>query len=268
MTDGTNSTGAASTGSWALEALGIRKRFGGVIALDGVDVRLPAGQVTGLVGANGSGKSTFVDCITGFLAPDAGTIALAGSDLTRASRRRRALAGLRRTFQAVHAYEGMTALEQVEVAQQETDGTGWWDAVLRTPRLRSAQAAAIERAEHELERVGLVEKRHEQADALSYGQQKLLGLACGLVTDPTVLCLDEPLAGVSPRQTDLLVEVLDGLRAEHRTLLVIEHNMDFVAHMSDHVVVFAQGAVAAAGGVEVLQDDRVFEALMGMGVTA
>ncbi|MFF5179784.1 ABC transporter ATP-binding protein [Micromonospora sp. NPDC000316] len=246
-----------------LEVTALTRRFGGVTALDAVNLTFTTGEVTCLVGPNGSGKSTLVDCVTGVTRPTSGSVRLRGADLGRTSQRARVRAGLRRTFQAVHTFAGLTVLEHMLIAQQETDGVRWLAQVVRSPGLRRAEKTATEKAMPVLELVGLAGRAGDQASALSYGQQKLLGLAIALAGEPNVLCLDEPLAGVSPRLTDVLVGVLGEVRRRGVTLLVVEHDIDFVADISDQVVVLAEGQVVAAGPPSVLSDDVVFATLSG-----
>jgi ABC-type branched-subunit amino acid transport system ATPase component len=252
----------------AVEARGITKRFGGVVALADVSVGFPPNKVTGIVGPNGSGKSTLIDCLTGFQRPTAGRVLLSGRDVTRASRRTRALAGLRRTFQAVHVFPGLTVLDHLILAQQEGHRVTLLGEIARSPRHRRNQRCFAERAAETLALVELTAAASRPAAALSYGQQKLLGLACGLVSSPSVLCLDEPLAGVSPRLADSLCHVLTTLRARGQTLLIVEHNIEFVSAVSDLVVVLAEGSVIAQGEPSVLRtDENVFRTLTGAGGT-
>jgi ABC-type branched-subunit amino acid transport system ATPase component len=242
----------------------MRKAFGGVRALNGVDITLRAGRLTAVVGPNGSGKTTLVDCLTGFVRADGGKIVLDGCSLTRASVRSRARAGLHRTFQAAHLFSGLSVRDHFHVAQQEHDDVGWTEQILRLPRLLRLERKYAAGADEMLELVNLSAFADRPADQLSYGQQKLLGLACVLVNEPRVLCLDEPLAGVSPRLVDLLVGVLHEIKLRGISVLLIEHNIDFVHAVSDDVVVMVEGQVLAAGPPELLDDDpRVFEVLMG-----
>lgn len=247
-----------------LVVTGLRKSFGGITALKGVDIRLSPGALTALVGPNGSGKTTLVDCVTAFQRADAGTVMLGDRDLSRSTARDRVKAGVRRTFQAAHMFAGVSALDHLMLAQQEHDNIGWFEQVLRGQRLRRLEGQYVERAREILALVELDTHRDMVADRLSYGQQKLLGLACGLITRPRVLCLDEPLAGVSPRLIDLLFRVLSDVKARDVAILLIEHNIDFVHAVSDDVVVMTEGSVLASGPPDLLNDDpRVFETLMG-----
>jgi neutral amino acid transport system ATP-binding protein len=247
-----------------LRVTGLKKSFGGIAALQGVDLCLPPGSLTALVGPNGSGKTTFIDCLTAFQRADAGSVLLAGRDLSKLSARARIKAGIRRTFQAARTFAGISAIDHLLLAQQEHDNIGWFEQVLRSKRLRHSQCEHLERGREMLAVVELDTHRDTAADQLSYGQQKLLGLACALIARPRVLCLDEPLAGVSPRLTDLLVRVLNDVKAHGTSILLIEHNIDFVHAVSDQVTVMAAGSVLANGPPTLLNDDpRVFETLMG-----
>jgi ABC-type branched-subunit amino acid transport system ATPase component len=247
-----------------LEATGISKRFGGVVALDHVDLSLPAAAVVSLVGPNGSGKTTLLDCLSGFTRADGGTVTFDSRNITRFSRRRRIAAGIRRTFQAAHVFEGLTLEEHLILAQQAGERSLWIEDVLRLPRVHHAVHKARVRAHDALDFVELRKAPTTLATDLSYGQQKLLGLACGLVAEPRLLCLDEPLAGVNPALAERLIPVVSRLREQGATVLIVEHNIDFVTAVSDQVVVLAEGEVVVSGPPEVLQtDERAFAALAG-----
>jgi ABC-type branched-subunit amino acid transport system ATPase component len=253
-----------SAGSEFLTAAGVRRGFGGVQALDGAELAITAGQITCLIGPNGSGKTTLLNCLTGFTRVDAGVVRFRGHTITKSSVRRRARAGLRRTFQATRVFGAMTVLDHLLLAQQEFDETNWFDEVTRSPRLRRAASAATERAHEVLELVELNRPFHTPARDLSYGQQKLLGLACGLVDRPALLCLDEPLAGVNPALAERLITVLIEANRRGTTPLIVEHNIEFVAAISDQVVVMANGRCVVAGPPSILtEDQRVFAILSG-----
>jgi branched-chain amino acid transport system ATP-binding protein len=248
-----------------LEVDEMTMHFGGITALSGVSVALQEGAITSLVGPNGSGKTTLLNCLTGFARPASGTVRFRGRDISRTSRRQRILSGIRRTFQAAHVFQGLTILDHLLLAQQEFDNASWFDEFVRSRRLRRATTAAKQDAREALSLVELHRPVDALASDLSYGQQKLLGLACGLVGSPALLCLDEPLAGVNPALADRLVSVLEKANGRGTTLLIVEHNIDFVSMISDHVVVLAEGEVVVAGPPSELRDDpKAFEALSGL----
>jgi branched-chain amino acid transport system ATP-binding protein len=243
---------------------GLSKRFGGVVALSDATIDFRRSAATSIVGPNGSGKTTLLDCVTAFTDADGGSVLLEGRPIDRATRRARVRAGIRRTFQAVHVFPGLSVVDHLLLAQQELQGTTFVDEVVRSRRFRRSQAAALDAADEALDLVELTHVKHNVAEALSYGQQKLLGLACALVVEPLVLLLDEPLAGVNPRLRRSVLGILDRLRRRGLTLVVVEHDMDFVSEISDWVVVMAEGSVIAQGTPRILQeDDLVFHTLMG-----
>ncbi len=243
---------------------GLVKNFGGVRALDGVSFTTAAGIVQGIVGPNGSGKTTTVDCITGFQRPDLGSIELDGASIDRLPVYRRARLGIRRTFQALHVFEEMTVLDELLLASQSFDSGRLYDDWLRTARLRRVERDARRRAAEVLEIVRLEHVIDHLVHELSYGQRKLVALGGALMSSPRLLCLDEPLAGVSPRQVDEMAEVIGNLRQHHVTTLLVEHNVDFVTSVSDEVVVMSEGVVHTHGSPSVLhEDDEVFEVMFG-----
>ena len=247
-----------------LEVLGLVKRIGGVRALDGVTFDVPRGIVQGLVGPNGSGKTTTIDCITGFQSADGGHVRFEGRRIDRHAAYQRARLGIRRTFQTLKVFEEMTVLDELLLAGQSFDEARLIDEWLRTPRLRRVERAARERAVASLALVRLEDFAGHHVHELSYGQRKLVALAGALMSEPKMLCLDEPLAGVSPRQVDEIVAVVKNLRAKGITVLIVEHNVDFVATVSDEVIVMAEGQVHTHGTPSVLRDDEsVFEVLLG-----
>ena len=247
-----------------LSATGLRKRFGGVQALEDAELEVVPGQITCVIGPNGSGKTTLLNALTGFTRVEAGDIRFAGRTITRSSIRRRARAGLRRTFQATHVFGDMSIIDHLLLAQQEFEQANWFDEIVRSPRLRATVRTATERAHESLELVELNKPPEMPAKDLSYGQQKLLGLACGLVGRPALLCLDEPLAGVNQALAERLIVVLTEANHRGTTPLIVEHNIEFVAAVSDQVVVMAEGRSVVAGPPSILtEDERVFAILSG-----
>ena len=246
---------------------GIRKTYRGITAVDGVSFTVGRGRIVGIIGPNGSGKSTTIDCITGFQPADAGRVRLDGQDLAGLAAWRIARAGMTRTFQTVRLYDQFTLHQNLQVALQSWDGTGWLDAVLRTVRLRSADRAAAERARELTALIGLERYADVPVSILSYGQKKLVALAAALMSRPKLVVLDEPVAGVNPTRVREIESAIRVLRDEGVTFLVVEHNMQFIMNLCDHVIVIDQGRKLVEGTPAAIHADaRVLEAYLGVRV--
>jgi len=247
-----------------LEVRGLSKHYFGLTAVDDLSFEVDAGAVVGLIGPNGSGKSTTIDCISGFQPSDAGTWRLEDLDLTGQPPHRIARAGLTRTFQTVRAYDDMTLLENLCVAVQESDTVGWLQALGRGPRLRRAEAAAEARGRDLLATVGLAEYAEAPAAILSYGQRKLLAIAASMMARPRLVVLDEPVAGVNPTMIRHIEQVIHKLNAEGVTLLIVEHNVDFIMSLCSRVIVLDAGRKIAEGPPGLIRSDaRVLAAYLG-----
>jgi neutral amino acid transport system ATP-binding protein len=243
--------------SQSLRTESLTKAFGGVTAVNGATVELVHGKINGLIGPNGSGKTTFFNLVTGMIRPDSGRILYGDRDITRYAPHRIAHTGLGRTFQLCRVFPRMTVLENMLVAVRRTR--------LRELLAGSHNRGEVERARHWLRRVGIDHLERAEARNLSYGQQKLLELAAVFMGDPELVLLDEPAGGVNPALIERIVTLIRELNEEGRTFLVVEHNMDMVMGVCDHVIVFDRGAPIAAGSPAVVQNDsRVLEAYLGV----
>ncbi|WP_082224701.1 ABC transporter ATP-binding protein [Halolamina rubra] len=263
---GTERAARETPPSIPLRVRNLRKRFGGITAVDGASFEVEAGSVTGLIGPNGAGKSTTFNCITGVHEPDGGAVYFDGEEITGLSPPEIANRGLVRTFQIARELEEMSVLENMMLAPPHQRGEKLVNAV--TPGLRDdVIEQEIELREAVWETLELFEIDHlaeEYAGNLSGGQRKLLELARALMADPEMLLLDEPFAGVNPTLEEKLLDRIHDLTEQGYTFLLVEHDMDLIMQNCEHVIVMHQGNVLASGTpAEIRDDERVVEAYLG-----
>jgi branched-chain amino acid transport system ATP-binding protein len=248
-----------------LQTQRLRKEFGGLVAVDDVDFTVPEGSIVSLIGPNGAGKTTFFNMLTGVYKPTAGRVIFADEDLTGKPPHAFTQRGIGRTFQNIRLFQNMTALENVLVGMHVRLKGNAVQAILRTPGVKREEREARERARGLLEFSGLRQKDEEIGRNLSYGDQRRLEVARALATEPKLLLLDEPTAGMNPQETVEFTAFVGRLRAERGlTVLLIEHDMRVVMGVSDRVTVLDYGEKIAEGEPkEIQKNQRVVEAYLG-----
>ncbi|MDE9481548.1 high-affinity branched-chain amino acid ABC transporter ATP-binding protein LivG [Xenorhabdus bovienii] len=248
-----------------LQVSGLTMRFGGLLAVDNVELALNPGEIVSLIGPNGAGKTTIFNCLTGFYRPTSGMIKLRKKHLEGLSGQEIARLGVIRTFQHVRLFREMTVIENLLVAQHRFLKNSIFAGLLKTPAFRRAEAEALNSAAIWLERVGLLPLANRQAGNLAYGQQRRLEIARCMVTRPEILMLDEPAAGLNPKETEALDALIVELRTQYQVaILLIEHDMKLVMGISDRIYVVNQGTSLAQGRPEEIRHNpEVIKAYLG-----
>jgi branched-chain amino acid transport system ATP-binding protein len=240
--------------------------FGGLVAISDMNFQVGQSEIVSLIGPNGAGKTTAFNVMTGFLTPSKGAVKYCGTDLRGMKPHQIADLGLIRTFQRTSVFPNDTVFDNVLIGLHRQGKLGLFEAILRLPRARASERAMRERAMELVQRVGLEARAHELAGSLSYGEQRLVGVALALAAQPKMLLMDEPVSGMNASETHIFVQLIRRIRDSGVTILLVEHDMPMVMSVSDRIVVLNYGRIIAEGPPEeIRQNPAVIEAYLGQG---
>lgn len=253
------------TTSQIVRAERLTKQFGGLTAVMNLSIEIPEAMITAVIGPNGAGKSTLFNLLTGFVQPNAGDIYLREKKLNGLPPHSITRLGMARTFQLIRVFPKLSVLDNILLGCIGLKGDNLFFAILRTHEVRRQWHQANEQALQILETIGLMEFAHQVANDLSYGQQKLVEIGRVLASDPQVILLDEPMAGLSMTMIDRMIELIYGLKQRGKTIVVVEHNLRVVMEISDHILVLNFGQLIASGTSEqILHNEQVIDAYLGL----